>query len=366
MPTLRRPSIATFVLLGLVLSACSGGGAPATSAEASAPPAASAPASESAPASAATGEVPSPEVANIRIGICAPEATNLAYVIADRTGIYQKYGLTPEVTQFEGDGKCNQALVAGQVDVIGAGYGVAFSSAATDTPVKFIGNVAKTLPDGLFCGKDIKTADDVKGQKIAISTFGGTSHSSVLLSLKELGLTDSDVAITPTGGQDVRIAAVQGGSVGCAPVDLALESQMLEQGLNKLTDLKEASVEYGRGGPGASVEWLQANPNAALAFVAATLEGQNLIWKDPEKATEVAAEWLQLSPEDAKVRTDAFQATGNQSMMWSPSAFEAVKSALAIAEPSMADIDVTTLYDQSYLQKLVDNGFYEKIGAPTS
>ena len=92
------------------------------------------------------------------------------------------------------------------------------NSRLTDTPAKIISMNSVLINDGLFCTKNIKTAADVKGKTVAVSTFGGTSHGSVLLSLKALGLTPSDVIITEVGGQSARIAALKGGSIGCAPV----------------------------------------------------------------------------------------------------------------------------------------------------
>src|SRR6267142_2089391 len=198
---------ATVMAAGIAAAAC--GGNP--------PPAVSTAPSSAATATAALGQLPTPELTKVRIGIS------------------KKYGITTvEVTGFEGDGKALQALVADQVDFFVGGASTAINSVVTDTPVKVISMNSTTLTDGLFCGAAIKVPADVKGKSVAISTFGGTSHGSALLMLKGIGLTDKDAVITQTGGEGVRIAALKGGSVGCAVVGMSQEKAMKDLGMNLL------------------------------------------------------------------------------------------------------------------------------------
>jgi NitT/TauT family transport system substrate-binding protein len=194
--------LATVMAAGLAVAAC-GGTTPAAS---SAPTTAA-----SVAPSAALGQLPVPELTKVRIGISTPtEPVQFAETLAERLGIYKKYGITTvEVTGFEGDGKALQALIADQVDFFVGGASTAINSVVTDTPVKVISMNSTTLTDGLFCGAAIKTPADVKGKSVAISTFGGTSHGSALLMLKGIGLTDKDAVITQTGGEGVRIAALK-------------------------------------------------------------------------------------------------------------------------------------------------------------
>ena len=100
-----------------------------------------APAASTAPTtSAALGQLPTPELTKVRIGISTPtEPVQFAETLAERLGFYKKYGIpTVEVTGFEGDGKALQALVAGQVDFFVGGASTAINSVVTDTPVKVI------------------------------------------------------------------------------------------------------------------------------------------------------------------------------------------------------------------------------------
>jgi ABC-type nitrate/sulfonate/bicarbonate transport systems, periplasmic components len=220
------------------------------------------------------------------------------------------------------------------------------------------------INDGLFCTKNIKTAADVKGKTVAVSTFGGTSHGSVLLSLKSLGLTSADVTITEIGGQSSRIAALVGGSIGCAPVDVALAADMKAQGLNQLTDLVKSGLAWGRSGLAASDDYLAKNPNTALVVVASALEAQNMFWTDPATVAQNFADYAQIKLDVATAAVKSFPNTGDRTMMWTTDAFTMPQQTLAAVQPDIAGVDLSIVADPSFLKKLADIGFYAKIGDP--
>ncbi|CAN5181654.1 ABC transporter substrate-binding protein [soil metagenome] len=354
----RRIRLLAFtVAAGLIVAAC-GGGTGTGSAPTTAP---------TAGATQAQGELPKPELATIRIGISTPnEPVQFAEKLADSLGIYKKYGITATVTGFEGDGKTLQALVANQLDFMVGGASTAITSVPTDTPLKVIAMNSTTLTDGLWCTSAIKTPADVKGKSVAISTFGGTSHGSALLLLQGISLTSKDAVITQVGNQGTRIAALKGGSVGCAVVDMSQEKDMKDLGLNLLLDLSKAKLQWGRSGLQAKADFLAKNPNTALVVVAATLEAQNTMWTDAATAATKFAEFAQVKPEDATKAVKDFQGYGSRSMTFTEDAFKAPREVLGAVNPAMANVDLAKAYDLSFLKKLQEIGFNTKIGAPTT
>jgi len=75
----------------------------------------------------------------------------------------------------------------------------------------------------------------------------GVGTASILL-LKGLGLTPKDVTITQVGGEGTRIAALKGGSVGCAVVGISKKGELTPLGLNVVFDLSTAKLQWGRSG----------------------------------------------------------------------------------------------------------------------
>jgi ABC-type nitrate/sulfonate/bicarbonate transport system substrate-binding protein len=351
--------LGTVMALGLVIAACGGTAAPSPATATQAPQAA---------ATAPSGELPKPEVTTLRIGISTPnEPVQFAQKLADALGIYQKYGFTSiTVTGFEGDGRALQALVAGQLDMFVGGATVAISSVVSDTPLKLVSMNSTVLTDGLWCTSAIKTKEDVKGKAIAISTFGGTSHGAALMLLQGLGYTAKDAVIQQVGNQGTRIAALKGGSVGCAVVDMSQEAAMKEAGMNLLFDLSKAKLQWGRSGFMGKADFVQKNPNTVLVAVAAALEAQNSMWTDAATAAKHFAAFAQIKEDVALKSVQDLQKYGSRSMSFTEDAFKAPKEVLATQNPAIANADVSKAYDLGFLKKLQDIGFYKKINAPTS
>jgi NitT/TauT family transport system substrate-binding protein len=347
--------LAMAVAAALIVGACGGS---STGGPTSAP-------SATASAPLDPNVLPKPELTKIRIGIGAPnEPVQFSEKLADMLGYYKRFGLTAEVTGFEGDGKAVQAIVAGQLDMFVGGAGAAITSAVTDTPTKVLAMNSTTLDDGLFCGKEIKTAADVKGRTIAIGTFGGTAHGSALLMLKGLGLTSKDVTIQQVGNEATRIAALKSGSIGCAIIGISQKAALTALGLNVTFDLSTAKLQWGRSGLQARTDFIAKNPNTVLAVVAATLLAQNAMFADTKTATEKFAEFAQVKPEAAATAMNAFLGYGSRSMTFTADAFTAPRDVLGTVNPSMANVDVNTCFDLSFLNKLRDSGFYARNGIP--
>ena len=361
----RSGSLAVLAAVAMFAAACTSTPA-ATSAPASAAaPSVAASDGASAAPSVASAALPTPEKTDIKIGLSVTETSQFAAKLAELAGIYKKNGLNVEVTVFEGDGKVMQALQAGQLDVGFGGTSSFITSQTTDVPVKALAVNAVILTDELVSTAAVKTADDLTGKCVAVSTFGGTSHGAVILSLKALNLTDKDVVITEVGGQSARIAALQGGACAAAPVDAAKHEEMAKLGFNFLVNLKEAKLPWGRSGLGVTEEWLAANPKTATVVAASVLEAQNMMWTDPDKAAEYYAAFTQSEVADAKALILEFQEIGNRPMTWTDDAFQNPKEVLATVNPAMADVPVAEAFDRSVLDNLKASGFYEANKIPT-
>jgi NitT/TauT family transport system substrate-binding protein len=349
--------------LALVLAACSSAATPApTAAPASAAPSA---ARSAGPSATPDGTLPKPELTSIKIGGSIQEPSQFTAKLAQMLGIFDKYGLKVEFITTEGEANTIAAVFAGQLDVATSGGGNSLNSQLTDNPVRHFGLGKVKVIDGLFCNKDIKTAADLKGKQIAISSLGGVPHASVLLALEALKLQQSDVQTVNVGAQASRLAALKSGAVACAPVGMDLEAELSGLGFNVLVDLSKTDLEYPSNGPFATVKWLEANPNTALVVLAAMVEAQNIMFTKPADA---AAKWAEHAQIDiAKAQALFIQDVPkqlNRSLWYKDSAFEFAKKVIAIVNPAINSIDATKAHTRSYLQKLIDLGFYNKIGSP--
>jgi sulfonate transport system substrate-binding protein len=355
MSRISRGLFSLVIAGGLIAAAC-GGTTPTTSAAPSA----------SAAGSAAPGTLPKPELTSLRIGLSAPtEPVQFAERLADQLGYYKELGFTSiQITGFEGDGKALQALIAGQLDFFVGGSSTAISSQLTDTPLKIVSMNSVLNTDGLYCKAAIKTKEDVRGKSIAISTFGGTSHGSALIAAGLLGYTSKDVVIKEVGNEGTRIAALKGGSVDCAVISLEEDKILKDAGLNLIVDVTKGG-QWGRSGLMTRADFIQKNPNTVLNVVAAVVRAQNYMYTNNADAATKFADATQQKPDAAALAMSQFPNYGLRSMIFTVEAFKAPQQVLAAVNPPVANVDLTKCFDLSFLQKLVDNGWYAKYSIPT-
>ncbi|HEX7102846.1 MAG TPA: ABC transporter substrate-binding protein [Nitrolancea sp.] len=357
-------SAKVFALVTIValLAGCSGAGSSNSASTAATPSVAASTGASSAP----TGELPEPELDSIKIGVSAPnEPVDFRAQLASMLGLFEKYGLKAEVIGFEGDAKTLQALTAGQIDFGIGSVANALSSQVSDTPNVVVGVGRLLNTDGLWCRKGITTADDVKGKSIAISTFGGTSNASALAAVEGLGLTTSDVVITQVGGESERVAALKGGSIDCIIASAEYPGTVMQDmGATDVINLQEKNIYAASAGTEARIDWLAKNPNTALVAQAAMLEAQCSVWTDTETAVSKFVEFTGETQANAEDYFDEMKKTANRDLMWEDDSMQALKDTLASVRPEIADVSLADASDHTWLQKLADIGFYDKIGCP--
>lgn len=350
--------IATLVIAVLV-AGCTGTGAPAASTSPAASVAASAEGSAPAGSQTTSVELPAPETTKVTVGI----TNNLAVGqfldrFAQDLGLYEKYGLNVDVVSFEGDGAATQAVIAGQVQGTETSGGLIIASQLTDTPL--VATAINNLRLDYVCigGPKIKTAADVKGKKIGVSSLGSVAHAVVLACLQEMGLQPTDVTILAVGSESARIAAVVSGSIDVAPVQINRADQLTAQGLNVLVDLTKANLIYATAGLGFRKDFLASNRNTALRLLAAILVAQETLWANPDLAAEkyVAFNGSDLATAKAAIKT-YIEGGGNRGLKFTREAFVLPQTVTSSVNPEVVNVNLDTVYDLSLLDKLDSLGF---------
>jgi NitT/TauT family transport system substrate-binding protein len=295
--------------------------------------------------------------------VAAFQVGTLPARIAAEEGIWEKYGLNVEIIQFEGDGPAAQALAAGQIDGFMGGGGPVLSSNAAGENVKSVMVTLDVPTDCLVTPEDIQSAEDLRGEPIAISTFGGDSHTAVVLALESLGLAQDDVVITQIGGQGDRYAAVISGAVKGAPIEGIPDDELAAEGLKCFVDLKTTGLKLQRAGLILGGDFIEQNPNTTLRMVAALYEAFWLERTDTDKAVEIFARLGEVSEEEARNAIEPYTPLIEPSGKATAEMFELQKEALVVTNEAIASVDANAMFTNEFLEDLENYGFYESIGA---
>lgn len=360
-------------VLAMVLVACSTTGVTPSPSE-SLTPTPVPPDDTSSPAASDTppaeAELPAPEISSIRWATTeSSPAFELPLRVAVGLDIDEKYGLDIEFVNLSGGGSdVIQAMVAGQADAGGQSGGPVISSLLTDAPLLIHYVTRHHLTDVIYGQGDVQDADDLRGQSIAISSFGASSHAGVLLAIESLGLTEADVTITQIGNDAARLAALQSGAVGAAILDSAREGELTELGFNVLVKLGDLGAEKGvpQSTFTTTVEFAEQYPNTVLNMVAMLLEGSVEMRVDFERTAEILAEQTGQTQEEALADvTDQLDGPFYPiDGRCDPEIMEFTKQVLLTVNPDLETVDPNEACSNQFLDALEDLGFQQMIGVP--
>jgi NitT/TauT family transport system substrate-binding protein len=147
-------------------------------------------------------------------------------------GFFAKHGLTIESVNFAGSAKLQQGLAADAVDVgLGSGPELAFvAKGNSDLAIAAFAGP----PDGLVlvvrADAPIKSAADLKGRKISVSTVGGLTDWMVHEVSRQQGWGPDGIDVVALGSDEAQIAAMRTRQVEGMPLDVASAALLEEQG----------------------------------------------------------------------------------------------------------------------------------------
>jgi len=235
----------------------------------------------------------------LKVGISEPVNTVLAVWMADAAGFYAANGIKVEITNMQGGSRGAQELAAGRIDVMHVGLSSVVRLNRGGADLRLIASLSNVIRFTFFSTPSVKTAADLKGGVVAVSSFGSESDATVTLALKKLGLTRDDVTLKEFGGGTRRLNALKAGEIKATSVNEPIASLAREQGMHVLVDLVPDQIPWLFSGLVVQRASLDARRDLLQRFIKATIEGNYLALSDPARAKEVLARETRIT--DPKV-----------------------------------------------------------------
>jgi len=224
-----------------------------------------------------------------KVGISDPVNTVLAIWMADAAGLYAANGLKVEIINMNGGSRGAAELAAGRIDAMHVGLSSVVRLNRTGGDLRIVASLANVIRFAFVSAPSVKTAADLKGGVVGVSTFGSESDSTVTLALKRLGLSRDDVTLKEYGGGPRRLAAVKSGEIKATAVNEPFTSMAREQGFNMLVDLVPENIPWLFTAIVVRRGSLAERRDVLTRFIRATAEGNYLALTDETKAKAVLA-----------------------------------------------------------------------------
>jgi NitT/TauT family transport system substrate-binding protein len=247
--------------------------------------------------------------AKIRISNAGFTITALPLLAAKDWGKFAAAGLDVELIVMS-PSIAAAAVAQGDIDYV-AGVGPA-SVAATLSGLqsRAIWFSSDRISYWLLAPPQYKTAESLKGKKIAISGgAGGTNHVALMIALEKSGANPKDYTMVGIPGQQIQVFySLESGFVEAALLSPPVTFSALKKGYNKIMDVG-AMVEMPGGGLTTMIKTIQSRPAEVKRVIHALQSAKDEIRKSKPKTVELIVKLLKMDKEAASETYDAFQTT---------------------------------------------------------
>src|SRR5262245_62877269 len=226
----------------------------------------------------------------LRVGKAVPEAFSFVPLdVGMRKGIFAKNGLDIESIAFAGDARMQQAAAADSIDVL-LGSGPAMAFIVKGAPLKGVAGMAGpplllaivVRPDGP------KTAADLKGKKVSVSTAGSLTYWLGSETSRRQGFGPKGIEIAPMGAMPGQIAALKRGDIDGAIMDIGNAFELEKRGegriLVRFTDIKDFHIHV----IFATDKLIAGKPEALRAFLKGWFETIAFMRKNKAETVAIA------------------------------------------------------------------------------
>jgi ABC-type nitrate/sulfonate/bicarbonate transport system substrate-binding protein len=284
--------------------------------------------------------------------------------IAKEGGYYQKYGL--DVNLAFGAGTIGVAMISsGEAAMTNSSMEQALQAGSRDPNALVM--MGSTLNRGMFAlmvPNQINSAKELKGKRVAVSQIGDAPYNYSVALLGKFGLKPRDVQWVPVG-TDANARAVAlttgraDGTLLTAPAYFPLE----KQGYKMIANMGDYNDIYASTVYLFTRKSVSANPKLPEAIIKAQAEAIKRFYDDKAFAVKAYLAYDKQNQADVERIYDML-AKSNQLERVPYVLAAAVKSIMDQANAESAtqlkDFDPRKVVDNSLLDRLVKEGFFEK------
>jgi NitT/TauT family transport system substrate-binding protein len=235
-----------------------------------------------------------------RHGVLTPKSDAGIELMAARGGFGTRGGLDIQIVAIKDDPGLMRALLAGQLETIEGGPGIALLAAAHGAPVRLLGCNWPVLPLGVFVRADITRVEDLRGRNFAIAGPSGAPDLVARAMLAQHGIPRDAVRFADMGGDADRYKAVVAGVVDGTVVSMEYVPMAAKDGVHLLAAARDVLPQYMRLCISATQDTIAHRHDELVAFLAAEIAGLRHAMSDRDASLTMTREVTHMNPDDPR------------------------------------------------------------------
>jgi ABC-type nitrate/sulfonate/bicarbonate transport system substrate-binding protein len=309
-----------------------------------------------------------PPLQKVTINFASRTGTTWPLYIAKEAGYFEKYGLEATIV-FAVHPAGIAMVVSGEAAMTNYPLEQAMLAVSKDASLAILGSPFRKSLFALMAAKNLSSVRDLKGKRFGVSQLGDAPYNYAVGLLAKFGMTPRDVEWVPIG-TDVngRAAALVSGRVEATMITAPVYFKLEQQGYKSLANTSDYDDIYAPTVYVFKKATLAANPRLAESVIKAHTEAIQRFYQDKPFALKAYLKYMPDDPADLERVYDRYAKINT---------FERVPYLSAAAVQYMLDhpvdeqaaaqtkkFDFRTVIDNSLVDRLVREGYFEKLFGP--
>ena len=245
--------------------------------------------------------------ARIVVGVSTVNVAFLPIYLTNDKGFFKDEGLDVLVVMFNAGATNLQAMIGGDVQIMAGGVPESVLARAGGADIKNFWAISNLMPFQIYGSAKLKSLDQSKGKKFAISRFGSLSEFLTRSALRQAGVDPKDVTMVQIGATPARFTALAAGIVDGTILWFPVTERAKAAGMNKLFDLKELYPNWTNVGFIAREAWLSKDKDQATRFLRAYQRGVKYTRENRDDGIRTLRKYVGLNASEAAAGYDEYR-----------------------------------------------------------
>jgi len=243
----------------------------------------------------------------IIVGLSSVNIAFLPVYVSQEKGFFKDEGLDVLFVMFNAGSTNLQALIGGDIQIMGSAFVETIGGRAAGFDVKNFWGICNLMPFQLYSQPGFNSMKEAKGKRFAISRFGSLTDFLTRATLNHFGINPKEVTIMQIGSTPARFAALTAKGVDASIVWFPVTEIAKSKGFVKLLDLKEVFPEWPYETFAAKESWLNKEKATVTKFLRAYQRGVKHTLENKEDGVKAIRKYVKMDPAYAPLGYDEYR-----------------------------------------------------------
>ena len=235
----------------------------------------------------------------VRIGYATSSGQAAALWITQDAGFFKKNGLDVELIYMQGGVRVIQGVISGTLTLGWGGGADLVLARLAGGDIKIIAAFNDSIPYKLIAAKGVSRADQLRGQRLAVSSLGSSSHFWGKYALKHLGLdSERDMAALAVGSDLARLASRESGAAQASAVEMVTAYIAQKKGFPVLIDLTNDKLRFIGASVVAPGSMIERRGDICRRVIKALVEGIHFMRTNKKESMAIIGKRMRTSEEE--------------------------------------------------------------------